>query len=63
MDAPLDVCSVSRAELGTNLPRFPNAAHVTSWAGMCPGNHERAGCPLGDAQGWQDPQGQPVAVA
>ena len=23
--------------------RFPSAAHLASWAGMCPGNHESAG--------------------
>ncbi len=63
MDAPLDLYRVSRAELATELARFPSAAHVASWAGMCPGNHERAGCPLGDAPGWQDPQAQQVAVA
>jgi transposase len=25
------------------MQRFPSAAHLASWAGLCPGNHESAG--------------------
>lgn len=31
------------AEIGTDMSRFPTAANLSSWAGMCPGNEESAG--------------------
>ena len=31
------------AELGTDMSRFPSAAHAAAWAGLAPGNYESAG--------------------
>jgi transposase len=37
------IAEVIVSEIGTDLTSFPSAAHLASWAGVCPGNYESAG--------------------
>jgi transposase len=37
------VAEVIIAVAGTDMARFPNADHLVSWAGMCPGSNQSAG--------------------
>ncbi len=37
------VAEVIVSEIGVDMSRFPSDGHLSSWAGMCPGNDESAG--------------------
>jgi transposase len=37
------IAQIIIAEIGADMSRFPTAAQLASWAGMCPGNNESAG--------------------
>lgn len=37
------VAAVVISEIGTDMGRFPTAAHLAAWAGLAPGNNESAG--------------------
>jgi len=44
------------AEMGMDMSRFPTAAHLASWAKLCPGNNESGGirksAPTGQGNKW-----------
>jgi transposase len=37
------IAEVLIAEVGVDLNQFKDAAHLASWSGICPGNHESGG--------------------
>ena len=37
------VAQIIVSEIGVDMSRFPTDKHLSSWAGMCPGNNESAG--------------------
>jgi transposase len=39
----LRTAEVIVAEIGVDMSRFPTPGHLSSWAGLCPGQHESAG--------------------
>ena len=49
----LPVRRQSFSVIGTDMERFPTDSHISSWAGLCPGDNESA-----KTRDWKNPERQ-----